>query len=107
MSQAMAELLAGRRVTQHVPAERDPYAAGRDQTVINYRRPGEQARRQAVPGGRDAPEAGVDQQNQADRDVYAAGRDQTVINDNRRVVELTAGAVPHPAAVDLARAIAG
>jgi tetratricopeptide (TPR) repeat protein len=65
-----------------------------------------------VPGGRDAPEAGVDQQNQADRDVYAAGRDQTVIrgqtviNDNRRV-ELAAGAIPHPAAVNLARLLAG
>jgi hypothetical protein len=48
---------------------------------------------------------GVHQQNQADRDVYAAGRDQTVINDNRRV-ELAAGAVPHPAAVDLAGPVA-
>ena len=49
---------------------------------------------------------GVHQQNHADRDVYAAGRDQTVINDNRRV-ELAAGAVPHPAAVDLAGPVAG
>ena len=28
-------------VTQHVRAGRDAYAAGRDQTVINYRHPGE------------------------------------------------------------------
>jgi N-acetylglucosamine kinase-like BadF-type ATPase len=28
-------------VTQHIRAGRDAYAAGRDQTVINYRRPGE------------------------------------------------------------------
>jgi len=28
-------------VSQHVRAGRDAYAAGRDQTVINYRRPGE------------------------------------------------------------------
>lgn len=28
-------------VTQHIEAGRDAYAAGRDQTVINYRRPGE------------------------------------------------------------------
>ena len=28
-------------VTQHVRAGRDAYAAGRDQRVINYRRPGE------------------------------------------------------------------
>jgi len=28
-------------VTQHVRAQRDAYAAGRDQTVVNYRRPGE------------------------------------------------------------------
>jgi hypothetical protein len=28
-------------VTQHIQAGRDSYAAGRDQTVINYRRPGE------------------------------------------------------------------
>jgi hypothetical protein len=27
-------------VTQHIRAERDAYAAGRDQTVINYRHPG-------------------------------------------------------------------
>jgi hypothetical protein len=59
-----------------------------------------------VPGGQDAPDAGVYQQNQAGRDVYAAGRDQTNINDNRRV-ELAAGAVPHPAAVDLARPVVG
>ena len=54
-----------------------------------------------MPGGPDGPDRGVYQRNQADRDVYAAGRDQTVINDNRRV-ELAAGTVPHPAAVDLA-----
>ena len=59
-----------------------------------------------MPGGQDGPDAGVYQQNQADRDVYAAGRDQTVINDNRRV-ELAAGAVPHPAAVDLAGPVTG
>ena len=28
-------------VTQHIRAGRDAYVAGRDQTVINYRRPGE------------------------------------------------------------------
>jgi hypothetical protein len=28
-------------VAQHVRAQRDAYAAGRNQTVINYRRPGE------------------------------------------------------------------
>jgi len=28
-------------VTQHIRAGRDAYAAGRDQTVTNYRRPGE------------------------------------------------------------------
>lgn len=28
-------------VTQHIRAGRDAYAAGRDQTVVNYRRPGE------------------------------------------------------------------
>jgi hypothetical protein len=59
-----------------------------------------------VPGGQDDPGSGVYQQNEAGRDLYAAGRDQTVINDNRRV-ELAAGAVPHPAAVDLARPVAG
>jgi hypothetical protein len=48
----------------------------------------------------------VYQQNQADRDAYAAGRDQTVIHDNRRV-ELAAGTVPHPAAVDLAGPVTG
>jgi tetratricopeptide (TPR) repeat protein len=46
------------------------------------------------------------QQNQAGRDLYAAGGDQTVVNDHRRV-ELAAGAVPHPAAVDLAGPVAG
>jgi hypothetical protein len=30
-----------RGVTQHIRAGRDAYAAGRDQTVINYRRPDE------------------------------------------------------------------
>ena len=59
-----------------------------------------------MPGGQDAPDTGVYQQNQADRDVYAAGQNQTVINDNRRI-ELAAGAVPHPAVVDLAEPIAG
>ena len=59
-----------------------------------------------MPGERDGPDRGVYQQNQADRDVYAAARDQTVINDNRRV-ELAAGSVPHPAAVGLARPVAG
>jgi tetratricopeptide (TPR) repeat protein len=59
-----------------------------------------------VPDGPDARGAGVHQENQADRDVYAAGRDQTVINDNRRI-ELAAGMVPHPAAVDLVGPVAG
>jgi hypothetical protein len=31
----------GSSVTQHVHAGRDAYVAGRDQTVVNYRRPGE------------------------------------------------------------------
>jgi hypothetical protein len=59
-----------------------------------------------VPDRQDNPATGVYQQIQADRDVYAAGRDLTVINDNRRV-ELAAGAVPHPAAVDLAGPVTG
>ena len=59
-----------------------------------------------MPDGQDAPDAGVHQQNQADRDVYAAGRNQTIINDNRRI-ELAAGMVPHPAAVDLAGPVTG
>jgi tetratricopeptide (TPR) repeat protein len=59
-----------------------------------------------MPSGQDSPDTGVHQQNQADRDVYAAGQNQTVINDNRRV-ELAAGTVPHPAAVDLAGPVAG
>ena len=58
-----------------------------------------------APRGQGAPDACVDQQVQADRDAYAAGRDQTIINDNRRI-EL-AGAVPHPAAVDLAGPVTG
>jgi hypothetical protein len=32
---------AGKSVTQHIRAGRDAYVAGRDQTVVNYRRPGE------------------------------------------------------------------
>ena len=32
---------AGGGVTQDIRAGRDVYAAGRDQTVVNYRRPGE------------------------------------------------------------------
>jgi tetratricopeptide (TPR) repeat protein len=59
-----------------------------------------------VPGGQDSPDTGVRQQNQADRDLYAAGQNQTVINDNRRI-ELAAGVVPHPAAVDLAGPVIG
>ena len=59
-----------------------------------------------MSGGRDGPDTGVYQQNQAERDLYAAGQNQTVINDNRRV-ELAAGAVPHPAAVDLAGPVTG
>jgi hypothetical protein len=31
----------GKSVTQNVHAGRDAYVAGRDQTVVNYRRPGE------------------------------------------------------------------
>jgi hypothetical protein len=31
----------GTRVTQNIHAGRDAYVAGRDQTVVNYRRPGE------------------------------------------------------------------
>jgi hypothetical protein len=57
-----------------------------------------------VPGGQDAHDAGAGQHSQAGRDVYAAARDQTVINDSRR---LAAGAVPHPAAVDLSRPMTG
>jgi len=34
-------MLAAPGVTQQVHAGRDAYAAGRDQTVVNYRRPGE------------------------------------------------------------------
>jgi hypothetical protein len=34
-------MLAAEGVTQQVRAGRDAYAAGRDQTVINYLRPGE------------------------------------------------------------------
>ena len=59
-----------------------------------------------MPDGRDGPDPGVSQQNRADRDLYAAGQNQTVINDNRRV-ELAAGSVPHPAAVDLTGRVAG
>ncbi len=59
-----------------------------------------------MPGGQDGPDTNVDQRNQAERDLYAAGRDQTVINDSRRV-ELAAGSVPHPAAVDLAGPVTG
>ena len=59
-----------------------------------------------MPDEQDSPDTGVHQQNQAERDVYAAGQNQTVINDNRRI-ELAAGTVPHPAAVDLAGPVAG
>jgi tetratricopeptide (TPR) repeat protein len=59
-----------------------------------------------VSGGWDDPETGAGQRNQASRDAYAAGRDQTVLNDNRRV-ELAAGSVPHPTAVDLAGPVTG
>ena len=59
-----------------------------------------------MSGGQGSPGTGMDQQNHAGRDVYAAGRDQTVINDSRRV-ELAAGSVPHPAAVDPAGPIVG
>jgi tetratricopeptide (TPR) repeat protein len=48
----------------------------------------------------------VTQNIQAGQDAYGAGRDQTIINDHRRV-ELAAGTVPHPAAVDLARPVTG
>jgi hypothetical protein len=34
-------LAAAGGVTQHVHAGRDAYTAGRDQTIVNYRRPGE------------------------------------------------------------------
>lgn len=34
-------LAAASAVTQHVRAGRDAYTAGRDQTIVNYRRPGE------------------------------------------------------------------
>jgi tetratricopeptide (TPR) repeat protein len=57
-------------------------------------------------GGPDGPGGGVFQHIHAGRDVYVAGGDQTVINDNRRV-EVAAGAVPHPATVDLAGPVAG
>jgi len=42
LAAAVREMLAGAGgVTQHVHAGRDAYVAGRDQTVVNYRRPGE------------------------------------------------------------------
>jgi hypothetical protein len=47
LGEAFAEELAAAAqagaggVTQHIRADRDAYAAGQDQTVINYRRPGE------------------------------------------------------------------
>jgi hypothetical protein len=37
-------------VTQHIRAERDAYAAGRDQAVINYRRPASKTRRRSSAG---------------------------------------------------------
>jgi hypothetical protein len=57
-NQAFAEELAGWAaqagsvggVTQQVRAGRDAYTAGRDQTVTNYRQPGELLRRPVVPG---------------------------------------------------------
>jgi hypothetical protein len=39
VSEAVAGLLAAGGVTQHVRAGRDAYAAGRNQTVIDHRRP--------------------------------------------------------------------
>jgi len=38
---AMLASAPGSTVTQHVHAGRDACVAGRDQTVVNYRRPGE------------------------------------------------------------------
>ena len=51
---------AGGGVTQHVHAGRDAYVAGRDQTITNYRRPGELDRlcsrpRTVTPGQASAP----------------------------------------------------
>ena len=41
VSEAVAGLLAAGGVSQHIHAGRDAYVAGRDQTVHNYRQPGE------------------------------------------------------------------
>jgi hypothetical protein len=40
-AQVRSVLAAGAGVIQHVQARRDAYSAGMNQTVINYRRPGE------------------------------------------------------------------
>ena len=40
-AEVQSMLASASGVTQHVHAARDAYAAGRDQTVVNYRRPGE------------------------------------------------------------------
>ena len=40
-AEVQSMLASASDVTQHVHAARDAYTAGRDQTVVNYRRPGE------------------------------------------------------------------
>ena len=88
-NQAFAEELAGWAsragqsggVTQQVRAGRDAYTAGRDQTVTNYRRPGELARRSLVPGDREpSRDPQVWQAVSAGQSAYTAGVNQVVVN---------------------------
>jgi hypothetical protein len=87
--QAFAQELAGWAaqagnsggVTQQVRAGRDAYVAGRDQTITNYRRPGELGRQHTVPEDDKADrQPQVRQDIRARRDAYAAGANQVVVH---------------------------
>ena len=66
-------------VTQQVHAGRDVYVAGRDQTVTNYRKPGELGGC-AVPADRTGPDQQFRQDIDAGRDAYTAGENQLVVH---------------------------
>lgn len=76
-----AQVGEGGAVTQQVRAGRDAYVAGRDQTVHNYRQPGELARRPLVPGdGEPIQGPQVWQAVSAGQSAYTSGVNQVVVN---------------------------
>ena len=73
-------LAAAPGVTQQIRAGRDAYAAGHDQTIVNYRGGGDLARWYAVPSDQVGRDAQLRQQIGAGPDAYAVGHDQIIVN---------------------------